>query len=178
MINSVDLAIGTAILLIGMAYWTVSIVEHNNNYVDIVKSDYIFDKGISTMEHLSEDGTLQDAVLLYYFDRVNDSKKLLEERIPLKHYLLYIDNNLLINKSNGVNNSNSVYILTVLTLNRSEGWYVIYGNEDFVNISKERFLDYDDAYNYLKYRNYDIHMPVYLSKNVSSSRVELYILGN
>lgn len=91
-------------------------------------------------------------------------QKLLEERIPLKHYLLYIDNNLLINKSNGVNNSNSVYILTVLTLNRSEGWYVIYGNEDFVNISKERFLDYDDAYNYLKYRNYDIHMPVYLSK--------------
>ena len=176
MINSIDLAIGTAILLIGMAYWTVSIVEHNNNYVDIVKSDYIFDKGISIMEHLSEDGTLQDAVLLYYFNRSDEAKKLLEERIPLKHYLLYIDKNLLINKSNGVNNNSSVYVLAILTLNRSEGWYIIYGDENFIKISKERFLDYDNAYNYPNYTNYDIHMPVYLSKNISSSRVELYIL--
>ncbi|ADC69650.1 conserved hypothetical protein [Methanocaldococcus sp. FS406-22] len=177
MINSIDLAIGTAILLIGMAYWTVSVVEHNNNYVDIIKSDYVFDKGISTMEHLSEDGTLQDAVLLYYFNKTNEAKELLEERIPFKNYLLYIDNHLLINKSAGENHKD-VYILAVLTLNRSEGWYVIYGNENDINISKERFMDYDEAYNYQKYVNYEIHMPVYLSKNITSSRVELYIFEN
>ncbi|AIJ06357.1 hypothetical protein JH146_1515 [Methanocaldococcus bathoardescens] len=176
MINSIDLAIGTVILLIGMAYWTVSIVEHNNNYVDMVKTDYIFDKGISIMEHLSEDGTLENAVLLYYFGRVNESKKLLEDRIPLKYYKLYIDGNLLINNANGVYENNSVYVLAILTLNRSEGWYVIYGDENNINISNERFLDYDEAY--AAYMDFEIHMPVYLSKNITSSRVELYILGN
>ena len=178
MINSIDLAIGTTILLIGMAYWTVSIVEHNNNYVDMVKSDYIFDKGISIMEHLSEDGTLQDAVLLYYFNKTNEAKKLLEERIPLKYYKLYIDGNLLINNTNEAYNNNSIYVLAVLTLNRSEGWYVIYGDENNINISDERFRDYDEAYNYWEYKNNPIHMPVYLSKNITSSRVELYIFEN
>jgi len=178
MINSIDLAIGTTILLIGMAYWTVSIVEHNNNYVDMVKSDYIFDKGISIMEHLSEDGTLQDAVLLYYFNKTNEAKKLLEERIPLKYYKLYIDGNLLINNTNEAYNNNSIYVLAVLTLNRSEGWYVIYGDENNISISDERFEDYDTAYNCPTYRNNPIHMPVYLSKNITSSRVELYIFEN
>ena len=176
MINSIDLAIGTAILLIGMAYWTVSIVEHNNNYVDAVKTDYIFDKGISVMEHLSEDGTLQNAVLLYYFNRTNDSRNLLKERIPLKNYRLYIDGNLLIDNTNGFNVNNSIYVLSILTINRSEGWYAIYGDKNDINISNERYLDYDEAFN--AYKNYEIDMPVYLSKNITSSKVELYILEN
>ncbi|CAB3289481.1 conserved protein of unknown function [Methanocaldococcus lauensis] len=179
MINSIDLAIGTTILIIGMAYWTISITDHNNNYVDMVKADYIFDRGIKTMEHLSEDGTLQNAVLLYYFNKTNESKKLLEEKIPLKNYQLYIDGHLLINHTDGTyNKNNSIYVLAVLTLNRSEGWYVIYGSDDFINISNERFLDYDEAYNFQRYVNYPIHMPVYLSRNINSSRVELYLFEN
>ncbi|ACX73359.1 conserved hypothetical protein [Methanocaldococcus vulcanius M7] len=174
MINSIDLAIGTAILLVGMAYWTVSITEHNNNYVNIVKEDYIFDKGISAMEELSNDGTLQDAVLLYYFGKKDEAKKLIESKLPFHHYLLYIDNNLLINKSGG-NISSNLYVLAILTLNRSEGWYVIYGDENSINISKDRFLDYTDAYNCPTYINYKIHMPVYLSRNITSSKVKLYL---
>ena len=173
MINSLDLVIGTTILIIGMAYWSVSILEHNNNYVDAVKADYLFDKGIKTMEHLSEDGTLQNAVLLYYFGKVNESKKLLEENIPLNNnYVLYIDNHLLINKTTK-NYNNTIYVLTVLTLNRSEGWYVIYGDENNIDISNERYLDYDEAFSH--YENYSIDMPVYLSKNVTTSRVKLII---
>ncbi len=176
MINSIDLTIGTAILLIGVAYWTVSIAEHNNNYVDVVKSDYIFSKGIETMEYLSKDGTLENAVLLYYFNKTEESKKLLEDKIPFNNYVLYIDDNVLINKSNGVNNS--VYVLAILTLNRSEGWYVMYGNDTFINISGERFMDWDEAFNYQNYANYPIHMPVYLSRNITTSKVKLYIFSN
>ncbi|XRO77798.1 hypothetical protein ACO3VM_04570 [Methanocaldococcus sp. 10A] len=174
MINSLDLAIGTTILLIGMAYWTTSVIEHNNNYVDAVKSEYLFDKGISTMEKLSQDGTLQDAVLLYYFNKSDEAKKLLEENIPLDNYMIYIDDNLLINYSNSPT-KNYVVVIAVLTLNRSEGWYVIYGNSSEIHISDRRFMSYEEAYN--KYNNYTIDMPVYLSKSITSSKVKLYVMG-
>ncbi|ACV25030.1 hypothetical protein [Methanocaldococcus fervens] len=176
MINTIDLVIGTAILLIGMAYWTVSVVEHNNNYVDAIKTDYIFDKGLATMEHLSEDGTLENTVLLYYFNRTDEAKKLLEDRIPLKHYELYIDENLLINKSGSYNNT--VEVLVILTLNRKEGWYVIYGDENSIDISDKRFLDWNEAYNCQDYKQYKIHLPVYLSRNITSSKVKLRVFGN
>lgn len=172
MIFDSDLVIGTLILIIGMGYWSLSITEHNNNYVDAVKADYMFDKGVSTMEHLTEDGTLQNAVLLYYFGQKNASKKILMDRISLKNYSLEIDGHMLIHKSD-INPSSTLYILAILTLNRSEGWYVIYGDDNEVCISDERYIDYDEGQN--KYANYDIDMPVYLSKNISGSKVKLYI---
>jgi hypothetical protein len=174
MIFDSDLVIGAIILIVGMGYWSLSMTEHNNNYVDAVKADYMFDKGITTMEHLSEDGTLQNAVLLYYFGQENASKKLLMDRIPLKNYSLEIDGHMVINKLN-INSSSSLYVLAVLTLNRSEGWYVIYGNDSSVSISTERYIDYDDGKS--KYANYDIDMPVYLSKDIKGSKIKLY-LGN
>ncbi len=174
MIFDSDLVIGTIILIVGMGYWSISVSEHNGVYMNAVKSDYMFDRGISTMEQLSEDGTLQNAVLLYYFGQVNASKKLLMDRIPLKNYSLEIDGHMLINRLN-ISSSNSLYVIAVLTLNRSEGWYVIYGNESSVSISNERYIDYDDGKE--KYANYDIDMPVYLSKSINSSKVKLYVGG-
>jgi len=174
MIFDSDLIVGTIILVIGMGYWSLSMTEHNNLYVDAVKTDYMFDKGISTMELLSEDGTLQNAVLLYYLGQENASKKLLMDRIPLKNYSLEIDGHTIINKLD--TNSSSLYVLAVLTLNRSEGWYVIYGDDNMVSISDERYIDYDDAKEV--YRNYDIDMPVYRSRDINSSKVKLYISSN
>ncbi len=171
MINSIDLTIGTAILLIGMAYWTVSIVEHNNNYVDAVKTDYLFDKGISVMESMVKDGTLQDIVLLYYFNNTEYAKELVKQRIPFKKYKFEIDGNVLIDNLNNPNRT--ICVIAVLTLNRTEGWYVIYGNSSEIKISNKRFIDWLEAYN--RYSSYEIDTPVYLSRNITSSEVKLYL---
>ncbi|WP_456420143.1 hypothetical protein [Methanocaldococcus infernus] len=169
--NSLDIIIGTIILLIGLSYWTVSVVQYNNNYIEMVKSDYILSKGINTLEKLCEDGTLEKAILLYYFGKVNESKRLLESNIPLSHYLLYIDDNLIINKSGNFNNS--YYVLAILAINRSEGWYVIYGNSTNIEISDDRFLSYNEAYR--EYLNYPIDMPVYLSRSIGTVKVKLVV---
>ncbi|WP_423792494.1 hypothetical protein ACPB8Q_07160 [Methanocaldococcus indicus] len=170
MINSIDIFLGTIILLIGFTYWSINLSEYNNNYVYSVKEDYKLSKAIETLKTLADDGTLENAVLLYYFGEVNTSKHLLEEKINLDRYMVKIDGHMLINKSY-VNNGDR-YVVAVLVLNRSEGWYVIYGNYSTIKISKNRYLDFDEALN--EYSNYTIHMPVYLSKNISVSRVVLY----
>ncbi|ABR56434.1 hypothetical protein [Methanococcus aeolicus] len=177
MIFDSDVLIGTIILMIGMGYWTVSLTEHNDVYMGAVQNEYQFDKGISTMELLASSGVLQDAVLLYYFDEENGALKnksiqLLNESIRLNNYKLQIDNNTILSKN--FNGSSSYYIIATVTLNRSEGWYVIYGDENDINISNKRYIDYSDAIS--KY-NTNIRMPVYYSKNTTSSKVKLYIGG-
>ncbi|AEH07320.1 hypothetical protein [Methanothermococcus okinawensis] len=180
MIFDSDLVIGTIILIIGMGYWSVSVVEHNNVYVDAVKNEYQFDKAVSTMDNLASSGVLQDAVLLYYFDNgsgalKNESAKLLNESIHLNNYKLQIDNNTILSKN--FNGSSSCYVIATLTLNRSEGWYVIYGDENNIHISNERYIDYSDAIHAQPYTQYKLHMPVYYSRNTGISTVKLYIRG-
>jgi len=177
MIFDSDLLIGTIILMVGMGYWTVSLADHNDIYMDAVQNEYQFDKGISTMELLASSGMLQDAVLLYYFDSGDGAMKnkaiqLLNESIRLNNYKLQIDNNTILSKN--FNGSSSYYIIATVALNRSEGWYVIYGNDNDVNISNERYVDYSEASNAY---NTDIKMPVYYSKNTTSSKIKLYIGG-
>ncbi|WP_456471581.1 hypothetical protein [Methanocaldococcus sp.] len=172
MMNSIDLTLGTFILLIGLAYWTTTMVDYNNNYVDMVKQDYKFSLAINTMESLIKSGTLEDAVILYYANKTDSCIELLNQSIPLSNYSLYIDNNLIISK--GLNLNSSIYVVSTLTINRSVGWYVLYGNnKDDLKISDERFLSYEEAYN--RYSNFAIDMPIYLSKPINSVKVKLVI---
>ncbi len=183
MIFNSDLLVGTIILIAGLGFWAISMTEHNNVYVDAVSQEYLLDKGISTMDTLVSSGKLQDAVLLYYLDNgdgnfKNMSANLLRESIPLKKYKVVIDNYTLID--NNLSDSPSYMVIATLTLNRSEGWYVIYGNSSEIHFSNERYIDYDEALNNARNtyaQGCNIIMPVYYSKNQKISKVKLYVGG-
>ncbi|ENN96532.1 hypothetical protein J422_01925 [Methanocaldococcus villosus KIN24-T80] len=176
MIFDYDLIIATIILIVGLGMWSVSLVEHNNVYLDAVKNEYKIDKGLSTMETLIKSGVLQDFVILYSFNDTEIKRKaimLLNNSIPLDSYRLEINNETIIEKNF---NSSNTYIIATLILNRSEGWYIIYGNDTYIDILDKRFPDYMIAKEYAeKQLNYPILMPVYYSKNISSVIVKLYI---
>ncbi len=180
MIFNSDVLIGTIILIIGLGYWSISVVENNNVYVDAVQNEYLFDKGISTMESLATSGKLQDAVLLYYFDNgdeimENKAIKLLNESINLSSYKLEINGTTILSKNYNDNLNKSIYVVGIVELNRSEGWYVIYGDDNEIHISNERYTDFQNAQ--MAYINERYDMPVYYSKGVKSLKVKLYVEG-
>ncbi len=168
MINTIDLFLGITILLVGFSYWTITLVEHNQNYYSVVKEDYKLTKAINTMKYLAENGILDNTVLLYYLNK-DMAKNYLEKNINLSNYMVVIDGNVLINHSY---NGGNTYVIAIVTLNKTEGWYVIYGNDN-LKISEDRYLSFEEAYN--SYKTYKTDMPVYLVRNISSSRVELYV---
>ena len=153
MIFDSDLLVAVIVIIVGMGFFTSSMVEHTNNYADAVKTNILYDKVVYQLKSLISDGTLETAVLLLNNNNSSIAENVLKNRINLKNYELKIGNYTLISHGN-LNNTKTIMVSTTILMNRTEGWYGIYGNDSELHITNEHFISESEAYNYLnKYDN-------------------------
>ncbi|HIQ39274.1 MAG TPA: hypothetical protein EYH53_04630 [Methanothermococcus okinawensis] len=178
MIFDSDILIGVIILIVGMGYFTLSIVEHTNSYVDVVKTNILYDKASDQLKSLVSDGTLESAILLINNGYGPMAEELLKNRINLDHYILSIGNYII--SEGNLNNMDTVIVSTIVVMNRTEGWYGVYGNESYLNITDEYFLSEDEAYNHLslpKYSQYPYKRAIYYFRSSSPINITLICGG-
>ena len=58
MIFDSDILVAVIILIVGMGYFTLSMVEHTDGYVDAVKMNILYDRASDQLKSLVSDGTL------------------------------------------------------------------------------------------------------------------------
>ena len=178
MIFDNDVLIGVIIIIVGMGYFTLSIVEHINNYVDIVKTNILYDKVSDQLKSLVSDGTLESAILLINNGYGSIAEELLKNRINLDNYILSIGNYTI--SEGNLTNMDTIIVSTVVIMNRTEGWYGVYGNESYLNITDEYFLSEDEAYNHLslpKYSRYPYKRAIYYFRSSSPIKITLICGG-
>ena len=174
MIFDSDILIATIVLIVGMGYFTVSMVEHTDSYADAVRLNILYDRASDQLKSLVSDGTLESAILLINNGYGSMAEEVLKNRINLENYRLSIGNYTI---SRGyLDNKDKVVVSTLLVMNRTEGWYGIYGDNTTLYITDRHFLSEDEAYNYL-----NNHYPNYLYKRViyyfnSSSPIEVTLI--
>ncbi|AXI25404.1 hypothetical protein CFE53_04365 [Methanofervidicoccus sp. A16] len=153
MIFDSDILIGVIILIVGMGFFTLSMVEHTDSYVDAVRTNILYDKASAQLKSLVSDGTLESAILLINNGYESMAKEVLENRIDVDNYVLTIGNYTI--SEGNLNNIDTVIVSTVIVINRTEGWYGIYGDSNSLNITEKHFLSEEETYNYLNQHNYN-----------------------
>ena len=174
MIFDSDVLIAVIILIVGMGYFTMSMVEHTNNYADTVGTNILYDRASDQLKSLVSDGTLESAILLINNNHGSMAEEVLDNRIILENYNLSVGN-YSISKGN-LSNRDIVMASVVVVMNRTEGWYGIYGDSTTLHITDRHFLSENEAYSYLNnhYPNYPYKRVIYYFN--SSSPIEVTLI--
>jgi len=147
MIFDSDVVLGVIILIFGMGFLTLSMVEHTESYADTVRSSILYDKASDQLKALVSDGTLESAILLLNHGYRSMAEEVLKNRIDLENYELHIGDYTI--SEGNLQGKNLVIVSTVIVMNRTEGWYGVYGNQSSLHITDKYFLSEEEAYNYL-----------------------------
>ncbi|WP_421077357.1 hypothetical protein Mjas_06450 [Methanothermococcus sp. Ax23] len=163
MIFDSDILIAVIIIIVGMGFFTSSMVEHTNNYADAVKTNILYDKVVYQLKSLISDGTLETAVLLLNTNNSDIAKSVLKNKIGLKNYELKIGNYPIIPPQGDLNSTKTIMVSATILMNRTEGWYGIYGNDDELHITNKYFISENETYNYLNtyYNSYPYKKAIY-----------------
>ncbi|MBP2200761.1 hypothetical protein J3E07_000159 [Methanococcus voltae] len=126
MIFDYDVLFAILILIVGTSIYTVAVFEDTEGYTEAVEFNVLNNKAISTMESLLSEGTLENVIVLLNTDIESSIIDLyLDSRINYDNYNLVIGN---YSYSKGTINENFAIVHTIVQMNRSSGWYVIYWN--------------------------------------------------
>ena len=176
MIFDSDILIAVVILIVGMGYFTLSMVEHTESYVDVVGLNILYDRAGDQLKSIVSDGTLESAILLINSGYESMAEEVLKNRITLENYRLSIGGYTI---SEGHLVGDKVVVSTVVVMNRTEGWYGIYGNNTTLHITDRHFLSEDEVYKYLNncYKNYSHKRAIYYSNSIGSTEVTLIYGG-
>jgi len=172
LIFDMDVLIAVIILIVGMGFFTMSMVEHTNNYADAVRTNILYDRASDQLKSLVSDGTLESAILLINNNHGSMAEEVLKNRIILENYNLSIGN-YSISKGN-LSNRDIVMASTIVVMNRTEGWYGIYGDNTSLHITDEHFLSEDDVYDYLNNTGHPYKRAIYYFN--SSSPIEVTLI--
>lgn len=178
-----DLVAAVLIMLVGMAFFTSSMVGHTDNYMDAIKTNILHDKVTYQLKTLVTDGTLETAILLMNNNNADVAEKVIKNRIRFRNYNLTIGNYSIngTNTNEGINTSNFVLVSAVILMNRTEGWYGVYGDDNELKITDKHFISEEDAYNHLKkdiYRSYHYKKAIFYFKNNTPIKVTLKVYGD
>ena len=172
MIFNSDVLIAVIILIVGMGFFTMSMVEHTDNYADAVRTNILYDRASDQLKSLVSDGTLESAILLINNNHGNMAEEVLKNRIILDNYNLSIGNYSI--SEGNLSNKDIVMASAVVVMNRTEGWYGIYGDGNSLHITNKHFLSEDDVYDYLNNFNYPYKRAIYYFN--SSSPIEVTLI--
>ena len=168
MILNSELLLSIIILTVGLAFFTSSMVEHVDGYKDALSTDMIYDKANYQLKSLIGDGTIEACILLMNNDNNSIARTIIRNRIPYDNYQLKIGD-YTINSATLDTNKTYIVVSTVIMMNRTEGWYGVYGNNTEIHLMDKYFLSYEDALNYMNnnapYNTYDYKKPVYYFNN-------------
>jgi len=172
MIFDWDVIIAVIIIIVGMGYFTLSMVEHTNSYVDAVKTNILYDKASDQLKFLVSDGTLESAILLMNNGYKSIAEEVLKNRINLDNYILIIGKNYTISEGN-LSNKNIVIVSTVIIMNRTEGWYGVYGDNNSLHITDKHFLNEEEVYEYLNQYPYSYKKAIYYFRSSTPINITL-----
>jgi len=177
MIFDMDVTLGVIILIVGMGFFTISMVEHIGSYTDALKMNILYDKASDQLKSLISDGTLESAILLINNGNGSRAEEVLRNRINLENYILRIGNYTI--TEGDLSNSNTRVVCTVVIINRTEGWYGIYGNDTNLYITDRYFLSENETYQYLISNKsiYPYKRAIYYFRTVSPIQVTLIYGG-
>ncbi|AEF96508.1 hypothetical protein [Methanotorris igneus] len=176
MIFDSDIVIAVIVLLVGLSFYAASLSEHVHSYTSAVKTNILYDKASHTLLDLVSDGTLESCIILYNNECEDIANNILRNRINFKNYELTIGN---ITIKEGSPTGNEVVVSSTILLNRTEGWYGIYGNETKLNITQEYFLSESAAMQYLNetYNNSTFKRAFYYFNTSKPIEVKLKVYG-
>jgi len=177
MIFDTDILLGVLILIVGMGFFTLSMVEHIDNYAHAVKMNILYDKASDRLKSLVSDGTLESAILLINSGYGYIAEEVLKNRIDLENYNLSIGDYCII--EGNLSNKNVIIVSTIVVLNRTEGWYGVYGDQSALHITDKYFLSEEEAYNYVLtyYSQYPFKRAIYYFRSSSPINVTLICGG-
>jgi len=175
MIFDSDIVIGMIILIVGMGFFTLSMVEHTDSYADAVKTNILYDKASDQLKSLVSDGTLESAIILINCGYGSIAEEVLRNRISLENYELQIGNYII--SEGNLSNKNIVIVSTVIAINRTEGWYGVYGDNTTLYITDEYFLSEDEAYNYLHQYQHPFKRAIYYFRSSDPINITLIYGG-
>jgi len=177
MIFDTDFVLGMLILIVGMGFFTLSMVEHLDNYADTVKTNILYDKASDRLKSLVSDGTLESVILLVNNGYGHIAEEVLKNRIDLEDYNLSIGDYWI--SEGNLDNKDVIIVSTIVVLNRTEGWYGVYGDQSTLHITDRHFLSEDEAYNYLitHYSSYPFKRAIYYFNSCNPINVTLVCGG-
>lgn len=179
-----DLVVAILIILVGMAFFTSSMVEHTDNYMDAIKTNILHDKVTNQLKTLVTDGTIKTAILLINNNNTDVAEKVIKNRIRFRNYNLTIGNCSISEISGDINHSNFVLVSAVILMNRTDGWYGVYGNDNELKITDEHFISEEETYKYLSNDNifpndtYPYKKAIFYFKNNTPIKVTLKVYGD
>ena len=177
MIFSSDAVIASLIILVGLAFFTSSMVGHTDVYKDALKTSMLYDKASYQLKSLVSDGTIEICILLINNNKTKLAEDIVRNKIPYDNYQLIIGSYTI--NSTSLNISKNFAIASaVIIMNRTEGWYGIYGNNTKMQITDEYFMTYNESLENLNDNyNYPYKKPIYYF-NSSNPIVVKFILYN
>ena len=168
MIFDSELLLSTIILTVGLAFFTSSMVEHVDGYKDALSTDMVYDKANYQLKSLISDGTIEACILLMNNGNDSIAETIIRNRIPYNNYQVKIGS-YTINSTTLNTNKTYIVVSSVIMMNRTEGWYGVYGNNTEIYLMDKYFLSYEDSLNYMSnnapYNNYEYKNPVYYFNN-------------
>jgi len=177
MIFDSDVVLAVIILIVGMGFLTISMVEHTEDYADAVKTNILYDKASDRLKALVSDGTLESAILLINCGYGSTAEEVLKNRMDLENYILHIGNYTI--SEGNLQDKDLVIVSTVMVMNRTEGWYGVYGNQKSLHITDKYFLSEEEAYNYLitYYSGYPFKRAIYYFRSNTPINITLIYGG-
>jgi len=177
MIFDSDIVIGVIILIVGMGFFTLSMVEHTDSYADAVRTNILYDKASFQLKSLVSDGTLESAILLINSGYGSIAEEVLKNRIDLENYNLNIGDYTI--SEGNLSDKDIVIVSTVIVMNRTEGWYGVYGNQNTLHITDEYFLSEEEVYSHLndEYSQYPYKRAIYYFRSSSPINITLIYGG-
>ncbi len=173
-----DLLLSTIILIVGLAFFTTSMVGHIDGYKDALSTSVIYDKANHQLKSLIDDGTIEACILLINNNETPIAESIIRNRIPYNNYQLKIGN-YVINSTKLDTNKAYVMVSTVIIMNRTEGWYGVYGNNDEIYLMNKHFISYNEALEYMDnnapYNIYRYRKPVYYFDSSKPITVEFIL---
>ncbi|HIP90753.1 MAG TPA: hypothetical protein EYH21_00405 [Methanothermococcus okinawensis] len=175
MIFDNDILFGIIILIVGMGFFTLSMVEHTDSYADAVKTSILYDKASDQLKSIVSDGTVESAILLINNGYESKVEEVLKNRIDLKNYRIVIGDYTI--SQGDLNDKDIVVVSTVIVLNRTEGWYGVYGNEKTLRLTDRCFLSEEEVYSYLGGNSHSFVRAIYYFKSSTPINVSLICGG-
>jgi len=175
MIFDSDIVIGMIILIVGMGFFTLSMVEHTDSYTDAVKTNILYDKASDQLKSIISDGTMESAIILINCGYEHIAEEVLRNRINLENYNLSIGNYTI--SKGDLSDKDIVVVSTVVIINRTEGWYGVYGDQNTLHITDKYFLSEDEAYNYLNQYQHPFKRAIYYFRSSDPINITLICGG-
>jgi len=175
MIFDSDVMLGVIILIVGMGFFTLSMEEHIGSYTEAVRMNILYDKASDQLKSLVSDGTLESAILLINNGYGHIAENILKNRIDLDNYILRIGGYYI--SEGDLSNKDLVIVSTVVVLNRTEGWYGIYGNNTTLHLTDRHFLSENETYDYLNNFKYPLKRAIYYVRSSDPINITLIYGG-